>query len=91
MVPFDRLGPTWLILSRSFWDPFHNPFRNIILSSIAVLNSMTFVHTIVARDEDCNIVRNKARLVVKCYIQEEGVDFYETYEPFARLKVVRLL
>jgi len=52
---------------------------------------MTFVHTIVARDEDCNIVRNKARLVVKCYIQEEGVDFYETYEPFARLKVVRLL
>ena len=37
------------------------------------------------------IVRNKARLVVKGYIQEFGVDFEESYAPVARLEVVRLL
>jgi len=42
-------------------------------------------------DEDGNIVRNKARLVVKGYNQEEGIDFDETYAHVARLEVVRLL
>ena len=37
------------------------------------------------------IVRNKARLVVKGYIQEFGVDFEESYTPVARLEAVRLL
>jgi len=37
------------------------------------------------------IVRNKARLVVKGYNQEEGIDFRETYAHVARLEVVRLL
>ena len=36
-------------------------------------------------------IRNKARLVVKWYIQEEGIDFDETYTLVARLEVVRLL
>ena len=51
MVPFDSLGPTWLCLSRSFWDPFHNSLRYIILSNI----TMTFLHTVVARNEGHNI------------------------------------
>jgi len=36
-------------------------------------------------------VRNKTRLVVKGYNQEEGIDFGETYALVARLEVVRLL
>jgi len=55
MVPFDSLGPTWLCLSRSFWDPFHKSLRYIILSSIAILKNMTFLHTIVARNEGHSI------------------------------------
>ena len=51
MVPFYRLGPTWLDLSWSFWDPFHNPFRNIIFSSVTILNNMTFLHAVVAGNE----------------------------------------
>ena len=42
-------------------------------------------------DEYGNIVRNKDRLVVKGYNQEEGNDFDETYAPIARLEAVRLL
>ena len=42
-------------------------------------------------NENGNIVRNKARLVVKGYNQEEGIDFDETYALVARLEAVRLL
>jgi len=36
-------------------------------------------------DENGNVVRNKAGLVVKGYNQEEGIDFIETFAPVARL------
>ncbi|GJU03033.1 retrovirus-related pol polyprotein from transposon TNT 1-94 [Tanacetum coccineum] len=31
------------------------------------------------KDEDQTIIRNKARLVAKCYAQEEGIDFEESF------------
>lgn len=43
------------------------------------------------RDENGAIVRNKARLVVKGYNQQEGIDFEETFAPVARLEAIRLL
>jgi len=55
MVPFDSLGPTWLCLSRSFWDPFHKSLRYIMLSNMKILKNMTFLHTIVAGNEGHNI------------------------------------
>jgi len=42
-------------------------------------------------DESDIIVRNKARLFVKGYNQEEGIDYDETYSPVARLEAIRLL
>jgi len=42
-------------------------------------------------DEAGVITRNKARLVAKGYNQEEGIDYGETFAPFARLEAVRLL
>ncbi|GJS23846.1 putative ribonuclease H-like domain-containing protein [Tanacetum coccineum] len=41
-------------------------------------------------DEENNVIRNKARLVAKGYGQQEGIDFEESFEPVARLEVVRL-
>ncbi|CAL2260322.1 unnamed protein product [Prunus armeniaca] len=40
---------------------------------------------------DGSVQKNKARLVAKCYIQKPGIDFNETFAPFARLDTVRTL
>ena len=41
-------------------------------------------------DKEGNIVRNKARLVVKGYCQQEGIDYGETFAPVARLESIRI-
>ncbi|KAL4564910.1 hypothetical protein LXL04_028986 [Taraxacum kok-saghyz] len=41
-------------------------------------------------DKEGNVVRNKARLVVKGYCQQEGIDYEETFAPVARLEAVRI-
>ncbi|KAL8132289.1 hypothetical protein AgCh_007965 [Apium graveolens] len=43
------------------------------------------------KDEDGNIIRNKARLVAQGYNQQEGIDYNETYAPVARLEAIRIL
>nr|GEW29833.1 hypothetical protein [Tanacetum cinerariifolium] len=40
------------------------------------------------KDEDQTIIHNKARLVAKRYAQEKGIDFEESFAPFARLEDV---
>ena len=42
-------------------------------------------------DEQGQIVRNKARLVVQGYNQEEGIDYDETFAPVARIEAIRIL
>ena len=39
-------------------------------------------------DEHGIIVRNKARLVVKGYNQQEGIDYTEKFAPVARLEAI---
>lgn len=40
---------------------------------------------------DSSINRHKARLVVKRYAQESGIDFFDTFAPVSRLDTIRLL
>ena len=40
------------------------------------------------RDENDNVIRNKARLVAQGFTQQEGVDFDETFAPVARLESI---
>jgi hypothetical protein len=43
------------------------------------------------RDEVGAIVKHKARLVARGFVQREGIDFDDTFTPVARLESVRLL
>lgn len=45
----------------------------------------------VKKDPEGNLVKHKARLVVKGYAQIQGVDYDEVFAPVARLETVRLL
>jgi hypothetical protein len=42
-------------------------------------------------NEDGQVTRNKARLVCKGYAQIEGIDFEDTFSPFARMEAIWLL
>jgi transposase InsO family protein len=46
---------------------------------------------VLKKDEDGNIVRFKARVVVKGYMQQEGLDYDETYAPVCRQETRRAL
>ncbi|GKD28571.1 retrovirus-related pol polyprotein from transposon TNT 1-94 [Tanacetum coccineum] len=41
-------------------------------------------------DEGNTVIRNKTRLVVKVYRQEEGIDFEESFAPIARMEGIRI-
>jgi hypothetical protein len=43
------------------------------------------------RDEQGSVVKHKARLVVKGYSQQHGIDYEKVYAPVARLEAIRLL
>nr|GEZ51251.1 retrovirus-related Pol polyprotein from transposon TNT 1-94 [Tanacetum cinerariifolium] len=42
-------------------------------------------------DEEQTVIRNKSRLVVRGYGQEEGIDFEESFAPVARMEAIRIL
>ncbi|GJZ34601.1 retrovirus-related pol polyprotein from transposon TNT 1-94 [Tanacetum coccineum] len=41
-------------------------------------------------DEENTVIRNKTRLVVRGYRQEEGIDFKESFSPIARMESVMI-
>jgi hypothetical protein len=41
--------------------------------------------------ENCEIVRNNARLVAQGFSLVEGLDFRETFAPVAHLEAIRIL
>nr|GEX93355.1 ribonuclease H-like domain-containing protein [Tanacetum cinerariifolium] len=41
-------------------------------------------------DEEQTVIKNKSRLVVRGYRQEEGLDFEESFAPVARMEAIRI-
>ncbi|KAJ9538185.1 hypothetical protein OSB04_030918 [Centaurea solstitialis] len=42
------------------------------------------------KDENNLVIRNKARLVAKGFLQQEGIDYDETFPPVARIEAIRI-
>ena len=65
------------------WDLVPRPeYQNVIGTEWIFKNKL---------NEEGKIIRNKARLVAQGYVQEEGIDYEETYAPVACLEAIRLL
>ncbi|GKF53832.1 retrovirus-related pol polyprotein from transposon TNT 1-94, partial [Tanacetum coccineum] len=41
-------------------------------------------------DKENTVIRNKSRLVVRGYHQEEGIDFEESFTPVARMEAIKI-
>nr|GEW03722.1 retrotransposon protein, putative, unclassified [Tanacetum cinerariifolium] len=73
----------------------NNPFVNVFApephseaSSSRDISSTESPH--VKLDEYGDVLKNKARLVAKGYLQEEGIDFEESFTPVARIEAIRI-
>ncbi|KAJ0587298.1 putative RNA-directed DNA polymerase [Helianthus annuus] len=64
------------------WDLVPRPNDKSVIGSKWVFRNKS--------DENGIITRNKARLVVKGYCQQEVIDYDETFAPVARLEAVRI-
>ena len=65
------------------WDLVPTPEGVSVVGSRLVYRNKSY--------EDGVIIRNKARLVVKGYSQQEGIDYDETFAPFSRIEAIRIL
>jgi FtsZ-interacting cell division protein YlmF len=64
------------------WEMVQRPEgKNVIGSKWIFKNNL---------NEQGQVIRNKARLVCKCYARIEGLDFDETFAPVARLEAIRM-
>nr|GEZ98060.1 retrovirus-related Pol polyprotein from transposon TNT 1-94 [Tanacetum cinerariifolium] len=65
------------------WELVHKPFGKMVIRLKWLWKNK--------KDEDQNVIRNKARLVANGYAQEEGIDFEESFALVARLEAVRII
>nr|GEX21168.1 hypothetical protein [Tanacetum cinerariifolium] len=66
-------------------NTFVNPFANSSTNAAASSSLQNKKH-----DEEQTVIRNKSRLVVRGYRQEEGIDFEESFAPVARMEAIRI-
>ncbi|GKD35429.1 retrovirus-related pol polyprotein from transposon TNT 1-94 [Tanacetum coccineum] len=67
----------------AIWELVPRPDRAMIISLKWIFK--------VKLDEYGRVLKNKARLVAKCYSQEEGIEFEESFAPVARIEAITIL
>nr|GFB95829.1 retrovirus-related Pol polyprotein from transposon TNT 1-94 [Tanacetum cinerariifolium] len=72
----DELNTNDLFDGNTFFNPFVNSSTSAVESSSSQNNK---------DDEEQTVIRNKSRLVVRGYRQEEGIDFEESFASVARM------
>ncbi|GKA12527.1 integrase, catalytic region, zinc finger, CCHC-type containing protein [Tanacetum coccineum] len=66
-------------------------FYNSVLLKVKPKNVKTAMDKAAVKlDEYGDVLKNKARLVVKGYCQEVGIDFEESFAPVARIEAIRI-
>ncbi|GJX43166.1 integrase, catalytic region, zinc finger, CCHC-type containing protein [Tanacetum coccineum] len=83
-------------------NTFVNPFATLSTSDVESSSSQYFLFPDTSysyvdngykknkHDEENTVIRNKSRLVVRGYRQEEGIDFEESFAPVARMEAIRI-
>ncbi|GJX55573.1 retrovirus-related pol polyprotein from transposon TNT 1-94 [Tanacetum coccineum] len=74
-------------------DPLHETLHEDSTSqgpSSNVRPSQTLFELLVKKDKCGGVLKNKALLVAKGYLQEEGIDFEESFAPVARIEAIRI-
>nr|GEX47993.1 hypothetical protein [Tanacetum cinerariifolium]GEY53486.1 hypothetical protein [Tanacetum cinerariifolium] len=77
----DELNLNAMVDGNTFVNPFANSSTSVAESSSSQNNK---------HDEEQTVIRNKSRLVVRGYRQEEGIDFKESFAPVARMEAIRI-
>nr|GEW07257.1 hypothetical protein [Tanacetum cinerariifolium] len=77
----DKLNLNAMVDGNTFVNPFANSSTNAAASSSSQNNK---------HDEEQTVFRNKSRLVVRGYRQEEGIDFEESFALVARMEATRI-
>nr|GEU92534.1 putative ribonuclease H-like domain-containing protein [Tanacetum cinerariifolium] len=70
----------------TFVNPFATPSISAAESIFTIWGSIEHAY----HDEENTVIRNKTRLVVRGYRQEEGIDFEESFAPVARMEAIRI-
>ncbi|GJZ34739.1 retrovirus-related pol polyprotein from transposon TNT 1-94 [Tanacetum coccineum] len=77
-----------------FFNPhyFVDNVLNVLVPALNNIKSLTLKWLFKNKhDEENTVIRNKTRLVVGGYRQEEGIDFEESFTPVARMEAIRIL
>nr|GEW99960.1 hypothetical protein [Tanacetum cinerariifolium] len=98
--------PNAMLDGNTFVNPFATPSTGAAKSSssqyVDPSNMHTFYqpypheyqwtkdHPLKQHDEENTIIRNKTRLVVRGYRQDDGIDFKESFAPVARMEAIRI-
>nr|GFC18033.1 retrovirus-related Pol polyprotein from transposon TNT 1-94 [Tanacetum cinerariifolium] len=78
----DELNPNVMVDGNTFVNPFAISSTSAAQASSSSQNNK--------HDEEQTVIRNKSRLVVRGYRQEEGLDFEESFAPIDRMEAIRI-
>nr|GEU47698.1 retrovirus-related Pol polyprotein from transposon TNT 1-94 [Tanacetum cinerariifolium] len=97
----DELNPNVMVNGNAFINPFANPSTKLLqfkrLDVWVLVHAPDNISPLILKwllknkhDEEQTVIRNKSRLIVRGYRQEEGIDFEESFVPVARMEAIRI-